>query len=154
MTKPRFLIDSMLGKAARKMRILGYDTAYTADADSDMMLDKAISSGRTIITASATLHDRAQAADIPSILTPSHPPDVTMRHIIRISGISADINIDEARCALCNGKTSPTYHMSSDGVKAGTISHIKKFRRCEACNHIYWEGAHIRNLQKERDRWM
>lgn len=153
MTKPRFLVEAMLGKAARRMRILGYDAAYVSDANGNRVLREAASSGRTIITASASLHGRAQAAGISSILTPAHPPDLTMRHIIRASGISAKIDTDAARCALCNGETEPTDTLPGS-VKAGTISRVKKFRRCGTCGHIYWRGSHIQNLQRERSRWI
>ena len=152
MTKPRFLVDAMLGKTARRIRILGYDAAYMADANGNRVLREAISSGRTIITASATLYGKAQKAGISSILTPAHPPDLTMHHIIRASGISAKIDTDTARCALCNGETIPV-DTRPGGIKAGTVAHIKKFRRCEMCGHIYWKGSHIQNLQKEGSKW-
>lgn len=153
MTKPRFLVDAMLGKAARRMRILGYDAAYMADANGSKVLREAESSGRTIITASSALYDRAHAAGISSILAPAHPPVLTMRHIILASGISAKIDADAARCALCNGETIPTDTLPGS-VKAGTVAHIKKFRRCKMCGHIYWKGSHIQNLQKERTKWI
>lgn len=153
MTKPRFLVDAMLGKAARRMRILGYDAAYMADANGNKVLREAISSGRTIITASAALYDKAQKAGMPSILAPTHPPDLTMRHIIQTSGIPAKIDTDTARCALCNGETTPADTLPGS-VKARTAAHIKKFRRCEMCGHIYWKGSHIQNLQKERTKWI
>ena len=153
MTKPRFLVDAMLGKAARRMRILGYDAAYMVDADGGRVLREATSSGRTIITASAALHDRAQRAGVSSILTPAHPPDMTMRHIIRASGISAKIDTDTARCALCNGETIPADTLPGY-IKAGTVKHVKKFRRCKMCGRTYWKGSHIQNLQKERLQWI
>ena len=153
MTKPRFLVDAMLGKAARRMRILGYDATYMADADGDRVLREATSSDRTIITASAALYDRAQKAGISIILAPAHPPDMTMRHIIRTSGISAKIDTDTARCALCNGETMPV-DTPPVSVKAGTMAHVKKFRRCKMCGRTYWKGSHIQNLQRERSRWI
>ena len=153
MTKPRFLVDAMLGKAARRMRILGYDTTYAPDANGDAVLSQAASSGRIIITASATLYGRAKILGISSILTPAHPPHLTMRQIIRTSGVSPDIDADKARCSICNGETMPT-GATPDDIKSGTMLHVKRFRRCVICGHIYWNGSHIQRLQKERSKWI
>ena len=39
--KPIFLVDAMLGKLAKKMRLLGYDTVYFSDMEDEELILKA-----------------------------------------------------------------------------------------------------------------
>ncbi len=36
--KPIFLVDAMLGKLAKKLRLLGYDTIYSSNKDDDELI--------------------------------------------------------------------------------------------------------------------
>jgi len=35
---PKFLVDGMLGKLARKLRIFGFDTTYLSNTDDDNLI--------------------------------------------------------------------------------------------------------------------
>ena len=49
---------------------------------------------------------------------------------------------------------TPIYNRGSeiwpivDILKPGLLGNFKEFCECEECKKIYWEGTHIKNLQK------
>jgi hypothetical protein len=49
---PRFLLDVRLGKVARLLRLLGFDTSYAAEADDAALADDAVDQDRVLLTRS------------------------------------------------------------------------------------------------------
>src|SRR3954471_6009201 len=47
---PRFFADAMLGRLARWLRVLGYDTAYDASLDDRMLVELANREDRVLLT--------------------------------------------------------------------------------------------------------
>lgn len=148
----KFLADSMMGKVARRMRMLGYDTEYHADDDADAVLKRAVGSDRTIITASPRMSDMASAAHVDTIQVRTDNQNRIMGHIIRQANLVIDISIERARCTICNGYMKDA--MVSDGeVPPMVRNDIDRFRRCSRCGHLYWEGTHMKNLRAEAVLW-
>ena len=65
---PSFLADAMLGSVARKLRIFGFDTLYTAHAHDDEILKTGIEQGRVILTADKELFKRVVKAGARGVL--------------------------------------------------------------------------------------
>ena len=59
------------------------------------------------------------------------------------------INGKISRCTNCNGKLLQIKNEKTIGrVPDGVTKNFKEFWECEECKKIYWEGTHIKNLQK------
>jgi len=50
MTGTRFIADAMLGKLAKWLRLAGLDVIYFNDIDDNILIDKALSEDRVILT--------------------------------------------------------------------------------------------------------
>ncbi len=60
-----------------------------------------------------------------------------------------EINGDKARCPLCNSETNIIKkHSISKKIPMKVLEQNEKFWECKNCEKIFWEGSHIRNLQK------
>lgn len=152
--KPRFLVDSMLGNVARKMRILGYDAVYSADMPDQQILEQAARSGRIIITRDAELSRRAAKMSVPTIPVAGNPEPLAMSEIIRALNITPDISGESARCTICNGDTARITGEEAGGrVPDGVRRRTGLFWECRECRHVYWEGTHIRNLREAAREW-
>jgi uncharacterized protein with PIN domain len=68
--EPRFLVDAMLGSLARRLRLLGFDAAYTISSD-DELIGKAIRENRIIITMDTELATSSSARRVGVILLKS-----------------------------------------------------------------------------------
>ena len=143
-----FIVDAMLGKTARKLRLAGFDAAYEPDADDDALLETAAAQNRVIITKDAGLCAKAGRAGVPALMPLGND---ALRHVLEIAETlnlgAVSIDAARSRCTACNGalrvwSAAPDESPPPD-VPPDTILH-----RCTLCGHIYWHGSHIDNLQR------
>jgi uncharacterized protein with PIN domain len=139
----RCLADVHLGSLARKLRLLGIDTAYVPGADDDELVAHAIAQERVLLTQDRQLLCRR-----------------ALPHGALVRGTGAAEQLDDVldrfapelnpwtRCAACNGLLAPTRRESVvDRLPAGTRRTYEEFVACRGCGHVYWHGAHSRRLE-------
>lgn len=147
---PTFFVDAMLGNIAKKLRLMGYDSKYEPDIQDDDLINLARKEQRIIISRDENLVKKALKLDIKSIFLGKKEETKQFREIIdKLNLKIIEINGDRARCPLCNTKTkSVDKDNVKDKVPVKILEQNKKFWECENCGKIFWEGSHIRNLQK------
>src|SRR2546428_13577786 len=59
MSRPKFIVDAMLGSLARKLRIFGFDTSYYKTGEDIDLLRVAREEGRAIVTSDRALGETA-----------------------------------------------------------------------------------------------
>ncbi len=145
-----FVIDSMLGTIAKKMRILGFDSKYSATIDDEDLILLAKKESRTIITKDRQVSDNAKKHDILTVDIVTHTEKEQLVEIAKKIGLKKyEFNPGNARCPVCNGVIHGIEkHQIIDKVPPKIAQNVKEFWVCESCKHIYWEGTHIRNLEK------
>lgn len=150
----RFLVDAMLGNIARKLRIMGYDAAYSSGMDDDEILEDAASSGRVIITKDAELVRRAAKSAIPAISISGETEPQAMSEVVQATGITTSISGESARCPVCNLDTTKMDPRAAAGrVPDGVAGRTDAFWECAGCGRVYWEGSHITNLREASREW-
>ena len=152
----RFLVDAMLGNIARKLRIIGYDAAYSSGMDDDDdILESASISGRVIITKDVELARRAAKLSIPAISISGETEPQAMSEVVRATGITTDISGESARCPVCNLDTTKMAPGAAAGrVPDGVAERTDSFWECAGCGRVYWEGTHITNLREASLEWL
>jgi len=131
---PRFLVDLMLMRLGRWLRLVGQDVANPCGkSDSDLLL-QAKKEGRTIITRDRELFRACRAANVPCILIRSSNVTWQLQEMAA-SGIS--LQLDPVRCTLCNGPLD---------VLTGFPEDMPRWR-CRDCQKIYWRGSHWKRMQ-------
>jgi uncharacterized protein with PIN domain len=147
---PSFVIDSMLGTIAKKMRVLGFDSKYSATIEDEDLILLAKKENRTIITKDRQVADNAKKHDILTVDITTHTEKEQLIEIAKKTGFKKyEFNPNSARCPICNGiLRGVEKHQIIDKVPPKIAQNISEFWICERCKHIYWEGTHIRNLKK------
>ena len=145
-----FFVDAMLGDIARKLRLLGFDSEYVPDIDDSKLIEKAHTDGRTIISRDYSLIQRAKKKGIPTIYVSKEDKFGQFLEIIKITGLKMKkISGDTARCTKCNAET---FRINKSEIKTQipplVLEQNDLFWQCKKCSKIYWEGTHIKNLQK------
>jgi len=140
---PRFVLDVHLGTLARRLRLLGVDTAYDADAADDALLTTSLAEQRVLLTRDrGLLHRRALRWG--AHVNPQGVEDQLREFLTRFDPPLRPWT----RCVACNGELRD---VPKDEVEpllpAGTRRCYSTFRRCTACGKVYWRGAHGRRLQ-------
>ncbi|MEV0382524.1 Mut7-C RNAse domain-containing protein [Nonomuraea sp. NPDC050643] len=142
--EPRFLLDVHLGTLARRLRLLGIDTAYHNDMDDPALVVQANEERRVLLTQDRGLL-RRRALWLGAYVRGSDPTDQLRDLLERFSPPLRPWT----RCTACNGELVP---VAKDEVEllleAGTRRHYDAYGRCGDCGQIYWHGAHSGHLEE------
>lgn len=145
-----FFLDAMLGNIAKKLRLLGYDSKYYVEINDNDLLNMAKIENRIIVSKDKMLIHRSEKRGIKSILITKEDEIGQFLEIIRHENLKiSQINGDTARCPKCNSETKEIEkNIIKEKIPERIFTINERFWICESCNQIYWEGTHIRNLQK------
>jgi uncharacterized protein with PIN domain len=140
---PRFVLDVHLGTLARRLRLLGLDVVYDRHADDDALLETSLTQQRVLLTRDrGLLHRRALRS---GAHVTAEVPDEQLREVL--DRFAPPLQ-PWTRCLTCNGTLAdaPKSEVRAQ-LQDGTRRCYSTFRRCRACGHIYWRGAHAGRLQ-------
>jgi len=142
--RTRFVLDVHLGKLARILRLLGFDTHYENDADDHRIRFLAAGEQRIILTRDRGLLKHRSVTHGYCVRSPD--PREQAAEVLRRFDLAACVN-PFSRCPVCNGDLAPVekqevLHL----LPERTRSSVQKFTRCSDCGKIYWEGSHHRAL--------
>lgn len=145
----RLLLDVMLGKLARYLRMCGYDAAYALDrgleADDDIVA-LARDEGRCLLTRDRQLAERTPE----SVRIDTRDIEDQLREL-RTAGFDLTLADQPARCGRCNGRVDPVG--DGDPVPeyapdpAETSCH-----RCRDCGQVFWKGSHWDDVRRRLAR--
>ena len=145
-----FLVDSMLGNIARKLRLLGFNSKYFSTIKKEQFLIIAKNENRVVVTKDHHLASICNKQNIPTIeLLNTNETDQIIEICKKLNISKCKINMDDTRCTLCNGVIESVEKKKIlDVIPMKVVQNIEYFWMCNSCNKIYWKGTHIRNLQK------
>jgi uncharacterized protein with PIN domain len=140
---PRFLLDIHLGTLARRMRLLGLDTAYESpDVGDAALAARSAAEQRVMLSrdrgllrrrelyAGAFVYSHRPAQQLDEMLTRFAPPLKPW-----------------TRCTACNGELRQVTKESLSGrLPSGTERTYETFAACGSCGQTYWRGAHAGHL--------
>ena len=141
----RFVVDGHLGKLARDLRLLGFDTVYRNDAYDASLLRTALEEDRALLTRDRRLLMHAKVRD--GYCPRSHFVEEQLAEVTRRFQLGATAR-PYTRCLRCNGALEPVPKETViDELEPLTKIYYEDFRRCLACAHVYWAGSHFGKLQ-------
>ncbi len=148
----KFMADSMLGRLARWLRILGYDVVYETSISDDDLIAKALRENRIILTMDRELADRESAKNV--LLLKSYDYKEQLKHVITHYKIDCESHIF-SRCLLCNERLdSIEKEKIKDKVPPYVYASHDEFDICPQCCRIYWSGTHRGNILETLDEIM
>ncbi len=139
------MADVMLGKLAKWLRILGYDTLYDRQASDRELIELAAREDRILLTSDRELlrHRKAQKFFISSAGWQDQLKEVTAEF-----GFNRDSLF--TRCVECNSRLECINKEQAKGkVPAYVYEAQAEFVGCPICQKIYWEGTHWRGAITE-----
>lgn len=140
----KFLADAMLGRLAKWLRMLGYDTVYFSQIEDSDLVRIARAEDRMLLTRDRELTRRKS---LRSLLIESDGFEEQMRQLLR----DLDLKIDGpfSRCARCNTVLRPA---SKEEVKERVPPYVlrrhARFSLCPHCDKVYWRGTHWQRVQR------
>jgi len=133
----------MLGRLAKWLRLLGYDTRYDNSADDVTLLRIAQSENRVLLTRDQTL---SRQRGVRSIWIESQDLEAQIRQVHQCVGPPPDGQL--TRCAVCNARLERLDKADAEPrVPPYVYQTQKEFRKCPDCSRIYWAATHVERMQ-------
>jgi uncharacterized protein with PIN domain len=146
----RLLADGMLGRLARWLRLLGYDTAYDNAATDAELARRARAEGSVLLTRD---HELAARRGLRTLLIQSQEIEEQVRQVWEALGPPPDPAL--SRCAVCNHALEPVALAEiADRVPPYVLRTQTEFHRCPGCGRVYWPGSHLRAMRGHMDQFL
>ena len=143
----RFICDVMLGKLAKKLRMLGFDTSYHNNITEASLLDAALKENRIVLTRKTAFPISNKAVPVLFIL--DNNPKNQLRQTVSHFKINKEMINPFSRCISCNKELSSMEKDLAEGKVADYVFNTTDtFTTCLSCGKIYWPGTHLQNMKR------
>jgi uncharacterized protein with PIN domain len=145
-----FVADNMLGKLARYLRIMGYDTVYQKSYGQGR-LSELVEEGRVLLTRNskiAAVHSRTIFVDRDLVRDQLEVVDRSVK-------LTRDRRKWFTRCLVCN---DPLASVSGEAAREHVPDYVcskypEKIRFCPSCGRYYWPGTHRERMVERLMSW-
>jgi uncharacterized protein with PIN domain len=137
----------MLGRLARWLRLLGFDTLYDPGISDARLLRVAKEQERIILTRDTRLIKIRGIKDY--LLLNANNSFQQLLEVIHALNLKDFQPL--SRCVACNGQLSkiPDKKEIRDAVPDFVFHNFHIFLRCGGCKKVYWEGTHPRMFREK-----
>ncbi len=143
MEEIKFLCDFMLGKLAKYLRMLGFDTYYEKEVSSLKMEFIAHTENRIIITRNKKYQNKENCL----FLTTDNPKEQLLI-VLNKFALFDKIKL-ASRCLLCNEMVKKIDKKDVKGKVPYYVFQTKaEFSYCPICGRIYWPGTHYEKMRE------
>ena len=142
----RFVLDVHLGRLARYLRMVGFDTLYAKDFDDHQIVALSVSERRIILTRDKGLL-KHRAVTHGYWLRETDP----RRQLLEVldAFYLRDSLHPFSRCIICNGElANVAKEIVNDLLPPRVRASFECFKRCTVCAKVYWPGSHFERMQR------
>jgi hypothetical protein len=144
-TQLRFSADAMLGRLARWLRIVGFDTAWQAGIPDAELVRQAFTEKRVILTRDRALPREWRVSGV--YLVEAIEPLEQLREVARHFDLAESLH-PFTRCSRCNARLESTSKAIAHGsVPPRVWAAQTQFQRCPSCKRFYWSGTHTDRMR-------
>ena len=144
----KFLVDRMLGKLARELRLLGYDALYYGGERLPDLIDLGRKEHRVILTRNPRLIPKRPEDQIVHLT--EDRPALQLRQLVDQGDVPLDESLFFSRCLLCNALLEGIPRQTVEGKVPDFIFYQhEEFFHCPQCQKIYWPGTHQEDMKQK-----
>ena len=145
----KFVVDGMLGKLARWLRMMGHNVKYSNTMEDSQLLALTKNEHRALLTRDFELYQRAIVKGFNVFYVEGGTEEERLAELARRYGIRFDIDMTISRCPKCNATVKQILKENAKGrVEESTFRYYNEFWECPQCHQVYWQGAHWRQIRK------
>lgn len=146
----KLLLTRELGRLAKWLRILGFDTEYTKDTGTSSLIIRSLRDERLILTRN---HRLLQNKGVKIVLLKSEELKGQLAEALKALNIKPDSAMMFTRCTLCNIELTPVAKEKiKDRVPEYVFETQETFLACPKCRRLYWQGTHLGHIKKIMDQ--
>jgi uncharacterized protein len=142
--KSTFILDVHLGRLAKLLRMLGFDSLYRNNFEDSEIINISLKEKRIILTRDKGLLKRKAVTH--GYWIKSTKPRRQIQEVVKRFDLLSQIRPFH-RCMVCNGiinkidKTAGIHNLP-----AAAALYYKEFYTCLTCGRIYWKGSHYNKM--------
>ncbi len=144
--RPRFILDTHLGRLTNYLRMMGFDTLYRNDYPDDELAEVSHQEQRILLTRDVGLLKRGLV--IHGYYVRNTKPRLRLQEITQRYHLTQQIR-PFYFCMKCNGKLGKVDVVSiRDQLPGDTAQLYDTFHQCQSCEQIYWKGSHYEKMAR------
>ena len=148
--EPRFVADGHLRSLARHLRMAGFDTLWDNDWDDDRIVTTSILQKRTILTRDKAMLRRGEVQR--GYFVRAIRGEAQLHEVVRALQLEPLVT-PFTRCRECNTRLEEVPREAVlDRIPPMVGGLYDRFKRCEGCERVYWEGTHYARMKEIVDR--
>ena len=150
----KFIVDHNVGKLAKWLRMMGYDTTFFNGSDDSLMVATALAGGRVILTRDTQIMKRrvVTSGKLKAVLIQSDKPELQIRQVIDNLSLKCQFR-PFSICLECN---QPLVAKNREEVVDLVPQYVSQtqnqYVQCPACHRIYWRGTHWQAMTQKLER--
>ena len=143
----KFLVDGMLGKLTRWLRMLGQDVVYSVEFNDSELLELTKKEERVLLTKDFELYKRAIGRGLDAYFVEGKTESERLAEVAKRYCLPLIVDMDKSHCPICNTILNPApKDLLKVELEKNTFTYYDKFWKCPNCGQIYWQGAHWKQI--------
>lgn len=144
------MLDTMLGRLARWLRILRFDAGYYPKGPDEHLIALALKDNRVLVTKDRLL--TRQAHSVAFYLIHSNDVRDQLLEIAPLLKFLEPARIVEGLCTVCNVRLlSTAKHEVIGRIPSHVASCVDHFWVCPSCGRVYYHASHQRLMRRFLD---
>lgn len=146
----KFVVDNNVGKLARWLRLIGYDTLLFKQKNDSQMIKTALNEDRVILTKDSQFMRRrlVTGGKLKAIHIKQDDPELQVREVVQ----TLNLNYYFKPFSLCLECNQVLMARPKEEVQNRVPTHVSKtqtqYTECPVCHRIYWQGTHWQAMVK------
>ena len=147
-----FVLDTQLGKLAKLLRMLGFDTLYCNSYDNPEIIRISLDEKRIILTRDISILKNKSVTH--GYWIRSTHPEEQVKEVLNRFDLYSQIKPFQ-RCMVCNSRIEEINKRKIiDQIPLKTKAHYNEFYHCLNCEKIYWKGSHYEKMKIRIFNWI
>jgi uncharacterized protein with PIN domain len=133
-----------VGKLARRLRMMGYDSVFFSGDDDSGMVKQALAEDRIILTRDTGIMKRRAVSSgrVRAVLIASEAPEEQMSQLMSLCDLKGQSR-PFTLCLECNQRLETRSREQVAGRVPPYVYRTQtQYMECPGCHRIYWRGTH------------
>ena len=140
----RFAVDCMLGKLAKWLKILGFDTVFFSKIEDAELIGLAKQEDRVLLTRDTGIAGHSTACSTFLIESEYWPEQIDQ--VLNTLNLWPDVKTF-SRCLECNCPLNELpKERARNLVTPYILENAEAFALCPECSKVYWKGTHHQDM--------
>jgi hypothetical protein len=141
----KFIVDCMLGRLAKWLKILGFDTLYFNKIEDSDLLARTQKERRVLLTRDNGLIEKSRS--LKALFIESEDWNNQVRQVLNEFDLWDEVS-PYSRCIECNVELKDLPKRRARNLVAPFVfQRAKSFALCPRCGRLFWGGTHLQDME-------